>query len=253
MGKKKSPQLTISKLDLQLSELQTKKDELINSIRVNIKAKNEKQKVYKKYLKDVGKQIVVGCGSPGTGKSFLSFAYGLKSIKEGEFDSIKIIIPTCEASSKLSIGFLPGDLASKIMVYKEASIYSLAKILEDSGCNDAESVVKGLISEKKITFEIVSYIRGKTFDNMLILVEEAENLSSEELLLIMTRIGQNSKLVISGDPKQADRKYNGNESGLQRVCKKLRNMEEVAIVEFSDEDVVRNTLITKILKNWSEQ
>ena len=87
---------------------------------------------------------------------------------------------------------------------------------------------------------------------MLILVEEAENLSPEELLLIMTRIGQNSKLVISGDPKQADRKYNGNESGLQRVCKKLRNMEEVAIVEFSDEDVVRNTLITKILKNWSE-
>lgn len=69
----------------------------------------------------------------------------------------------------------------------------------------------------------------------------------------MTRIGQNSKLVISGDPKQADRKHNGNESGLQRVCKKLRNMEEVAIVEFSDEDVVRNTLITKILKNWSEQ
>ena len=88
---------------------------------------------------------------------------------------------------------------------------------------------------------------------MLILVEEAENLSPEELLLIMTRIGQNSKLVISGDPKQADRKYNGNESGLQRVCKKLRSMEEVAIVEFSDEDVVRNTLITKILKNWSEQ
>ena len=71
MGKKKSPQLTISKLDLQLSELQTKKDELINSIRVNIKAKNEKQKVYKKYLKDGGKQIVVGCGSPGTGKSFV--------------------------------------------------------------------------------------------------------------------------------------------------------------------------------------
>ena len=84
-------------------------------------------------------------------------------------------------------------------------------------------------------------------------LNEEENLSPEELLLIMTRIGQNSKLVISGDPKQADRKYNGNESGLQRVCKKLRNMEEVAIVEFSDEDVVRNTLITKILKNWSEQ
>lgn len=96
----------------------------------------------------------------------------------GEFDSIKIIIPTCEASSKLSIGFLPGDLDSKIIVYKEASIYSLTKILEESGCNDAESVVRGLISEKKITFEIVSYIRGKTFDNMLILVEEAVNSSS---------------------------------------------------------------------------
>lgn len=252
MAKKKKIQLSASEADQQSPVAHSKSSELLSYIKVNVKAKNERQKEYKNSLKDSKKQIVVGCGSPGTGKSFLSFAYALKAIKDGEFDAIKIIIPTCEASSKLSIGFLPGDLSSKIMVYKEASIYSLVKILETSGCNDGESIVRGLVAEKKISFEIVSYIRGKTFDNTLIIVEEAENLSPEELLLVMTRIGENSKLIISGDPRQADRKYNGNESGLQRVCGKLGDMDEVSVVEFSDDDVVRNSLITKILRNWSK-
>ena len=114
---------------------------------------------------------------------------------------------------------------------------------------DAIKYAEKLIESGKIDFELISYIRGKTFDNTLLLVEEAENLSPEELLLVMTRIGENSKLVISGDPRQADRKYT-NKCGLSHAIDKLLEMEEVAVVKFTDDDVVRNTLITKILKAW---
>ena len=249
MAKKRTSSVVVTKDEIRMAEIQENKANLLNSIKVNIKAKNEKQKLYKKYLKDTNKQIVIGSGSPGTGKSFLSLAYALKALKEKEFDTVRILIPTCEASSKLALGFLPGDLESKIQPYKECSLYNIAKVLEKSDCLDSKKIASSLIESGKIDFELISYIRGKTFDNTLLLVEEAENLSPEELLLVMTRIGENSKLVISGDPGQADRKYT-NKCGLSHAIDKLLEMEEVAVVKFTDDDVVRNTLITKILKAW---
>ena len=249
MAKKRTSSVIVTKDEIRMAEIQENKANLLDSIKVNIKAKNEKQKLYKKYLKDTTKQIVIGSGSPGTGKSFLSLAYALKALKEKEFDTVRILIPTCEASSKLAIGFLPGDLESKIQPYKECSLYNIAKVLEKSDCLDSKKIASSLIESGKIDFELISYIRGKTFDNTLLLVEEAENLSPEELLLVMTRIGENSKLVISGDPRQADRKYT-NKCGLSHAIDKLLEMEEVAVVKFTDDDVVRNTLITKILKAW---
>ena len=250
MAKKRTSSVIVTKDEIRMAEIQENKANLLDSIKVNIKAKNEKQKLYKKYLKDTNKQIVIGSGSPGTGKSFLSLAYALKALKEKEFDTVRILIPTCEASSKLAIGFLPGDLESKIQPYKECSLYNIAKVLEKSDCLDSKKIASNLIETGKIDFELISYIRGKTFDNTLLLVEEAENLSPEELLLVMTRIGENSKLVISGDPRQADRKYT-NICGLSHAVDKLLEMEEVAVVNFTDDDVVRNTLITKILKAWN--
>ena len=250
MAKKRTSSVIVTKDEIRMAEIQENKANLLDSIKVNIKAKNEKQKLYKKYLKDTNKQIVIGSGSPGTGKSFLSLAYALKALKEKEFDTVRILIPTCEASSKLAIGFLPGDLESKIQPYKECSLYNIAKVLEKSDCLDSKKIASNLIETGKIDFELISYIRGKTFDNTLLLVEEAENLSPEELLLVMTRIGENSKLVISGDPRQADRK-DTNKCGLSHAIDKLLEMEEVAVVKFTDDDVVRNTLITKILKAWN--
>ena len=250
MAKKRTSSVVVTKDEIRMAEIQENKANLLNSIKVNIKAKNEKQKLYKKYLKDTNKQIVIGSGSPGTGKSFLSLAYALKALKEKEFDTVRILIPTCEASSKLALGFLPGDLESKIQPYKECSLYNIAKVLEKSDCLDSKKIASNLIETGKIDFELISYIRGKTFDNTLLLVEEAENLSPEELLLVITRIGENSKLVISGDPMQTDRKYT-NKCGLSHAINKLLEMDEVAVVKFTDDDVVRNTLITKILKAWN--
>ena len=96
----------------------------------------------------------------------------------------------------------------------------------------------------------MSFIRGRTFDNTLLLLEEAENLSSNEMILALTRCGTNSKIVISGDSKQSDRNYKGHCTGLEHAIEKLGDFDEVATIEFTDDDVVRNGLITKILKAW---
>ena len=95
MAKKRTSSVIVTKDEIRMAEIQENKANLLDSIKVNIKAKNEKQKLYKKYLKDTNKQIVIGSGSPGTGKSFLSLAYALKALKEKEFDTVRILIPTC--------------------------------------------------------------------------------------------------------------------------------------------------------------
>jgi phosphate starvation-inducible PhoH-like protein len=248
--KKQNQKLNITPEELKLAEFIEKQASLLSSIKVNIKPKNDNQKLYWKALRDTNKSIVIGSGAPGTGKSYLSQAYALKALKENEFEEIRILVPTCEASGGLSLGFLPGTVEDKTTVYKEASMYTMTKILEKSEVINAKSIVKNLVDSRKISFELMSYIRGKTFDNTLILVEEAENLSPEELLLVMTRIGENSKLVISGDPRQSDRKYSSMESGLEHAVEKLKNFDEVSVTEFTEDDIVRNSLISKILKNW---
>jgi len=253
MAKKKTSKFEITAEDLKLVAIQEEKARLMSSIKVNVKAKNEKQKLYWKYLKDVNKQIVIGSGSPGTGKSYLSMAYALKALKEGEYKHIKILIPTCEASSKLSIGLLPGSIDEKIQPFVDNSKYTLAKVLEKSDVLNVSKIVDDLFKGQKISVELISYIRGKTFDDTLVLIEEAENLSPEEIILVITRMGENSKIVISGDPKQADRKYPNGKSGLGMVIEKLSDMEEVGHVHFTDNDVVRNLLITKILKKWYDE
>ena len=184
------------------------------------------------------------------GGEFTSMAYALKAIKEGEFDSVKILIPTIEASSALKIGFLPGTYEEKVMPWKETTTYLIEKILRQSGVDEPDRTTKQLIASKKVTFEIMSYIRGRNFDNTLLLLEESENLSPEEMLLAITRCGEGSKIVISGDSRQSDRKYSTNVSGLEHAVKVLEGMDEVGIVKFQEGDVLRSDIITKILKMW---
>lgn len=220
------------------------------AIKVNIKSKTENQKLYWKHLKDKSKKIVICEGAAGCGKTFMSMAYALKALKDGEFENIKILIPTVEASSALKIGFLPGTYEEKVMPWKETTTYLIEKILRKSGVENPEGITKHLIKSKKVNFEIMSYIRGRNFDDTLLLLEESENLSPDEMLLAITRCGEGSKIVISGDARQSDRKYNSNVSGLEHAVKVLEGLEEVGIVKFEEDDVVRNDIITKILKIW---
>lgn len=250
MAKKKKSE-HYEELQLSTKELELiRETELCKSIKVNIKPKTENQKLYWKHLRDSEKKIVLCEGAPGCGKTYMSMAYALKAIKDGEFENIKILIPTVEASSALKIGFLPGTYEEKVMPWKETTTYLIEKILKKSGVEDADRVTKQLINTKKVTFEIMSYIRGRNFDNTLLLLEEAENLSPEEMLLAITRCGEGSKIVISGDSRQSDRKYSTNVSGLEHAINVLEGMEEAGIVKFQENDVLRNDIITKILKLW---
>ena len=115
------------------------------------------------------------------------------------------------------------------------------------------NTIEGLIRNNVIMYELVNFARGKTFDNSLILINEAENYSKEEMLLLLTRIGENSKVIITGDLEQLDRKdikKSKTKCGLEYSLEKLKDMDEVSFIEFNNEDIVRNPLITKIIGKW---
>ena len=155
----------------------------------------------------------------------------------------------------MNIGFLKGTLEEKIEPYLEADTYTMEKILSNSGNYSGKQLIEGLIRQNVIDYQLVNFARGKTFDDALILINEAENYSKEEMLLILTRIGENSRIIITGDLEQLDRKdikKSNNMCGLEYAMKKLKDMEEVSIVEFGNEDIVRNPIITKIIENWKK-
>ena len=262
MGKKKNLKgLEEEDMDLIDSKMNGRNINFISTLKsfdykVVIKCKNKKQKEFLNILKDDSNEICFGIGSAGSGKSYISLAYALQALKDDDNTYRKIIclVPTCEAGN-LSLGFLKGTLEEKIEPYLEADTYTMEKILSNSGNYSGKQLIEGLIRNGVINYELVNFARGKTFDNCLILINEAENYSKEEMLLLLTRIGENSKIVITGDLEQLDRKdikKNKMECGLEFALRKLKDMDEVSYVEFNNEDIVRNPLITKIINEWKK-
>lgn len=225
--------------------------------KVDIKCKNKKQKEFLQMLKDPKHEICFGIGSAGSGKSYLSLGFALSQLKDPStpYEKIIILVPTCEAGA-MSLGFLKGTLLEKIGPYLEADSYTMEKILNNSGNVGSKNIINSLIGNGYINYEVVNFARGKTFDNSLILINEAENYSKEEMLLLLTRVGENSKIIITGDLKQLDRKdikKSKTDCGLEHATKQLQEMSEVGVVEFHDEDIVRNPLISKILERWDNK
>jgi phosphate starvation-inducible PhoH-like protein len=244
------------------------------SYNVDIKCKNQKQKQYLNLLKDDSKQIVAALGEPGTGKSWVSLAYALQSLKVGRFKKIICFCPTTPAGAKaLDIGFLPGDLEQKMSPYIQADCETMKSILEDSGNAMAERVISGLRRNKVIEHRLVNYARGCSINNALILINEAQNFSIEELILLLTRVGGHksglsykeatangeefyygngpSKIVLSGDIRQLDRhdiQKGGKKQSILEVVERLEDLEEFGRVDFEKGDIVRNPLIGKILE-----
>lgn len=224
--------------------------------KVDLKCKNKKQKEFLQMLKDPKHEICFGIGSAGSGKSYLSLGFALSQLKDPStpYEKIIILVPTCEAGA-MGLGYLKGSLFEKISPYIDADTYTMEKILHNSGNACAKQIIGQLLNNGYVNFEVVNFARGKTFDNALILLNEAENYSKEEMLLLLTRIGENSKLIITGDLKQLDRKDIKKSKvacGLEHAARQLGEMEEASVIEFNDEDIVRNPLITKILENWGE-
>lgn len=226
--------------------------------KISLKCKNEKQKDFVKSMKDEDKEICFGVGSAGTGKTYLSLSVALQLLKDEKtpYKSIIIFIPCIESVTALKMGFLKGDLDDKSKVYKQNSINNIIKILDNSGNTNSKEIANMLISQNLIQFEFINFVKGKTFENCICVLEEAEDYSKEDILLLLTRKGGKScKMFISGDDKQSSRtdlKNKKQTTGLRFAANVLNDMKEISVTEFTVEDIVRDPLLTEIIKRFEE-
>lgn len=200
-----------------------------------VKPKTMGQKQYVDLIRK--KMIVFGIGPAGTGKTYLAMSMAIQAFKSGEVSRIILTRPAIEAGEKL--GFLPGDLQSKIDPYLRPLYDALYQIMgAESYLHNSE---KGLIEVAPL-----AYMRGRTLDNAFIILDEAQNTTVEQMLMFLTRMGFNSRCVITGDPSQSD--LTGRErSGLLHAIDTLRSVEEIGFVFFDTRDVVRHALLEKII------
>lgn len=243
----------MSKKELAKTENNISLETLFN-FKLNIKCKNEKQKEFLNSLKNKNNIICFGTGSAGTGKSYISLSYALKCIKDQSFEKIIMVVPTAQATNKdMQFGYLQGSLEDKSQPFKDVDRFTIEKILKQSNNEQYKQKASELINKGIIQYEFINFMLGKTFDNSLILVNEAEQYTKDDMRLILTRLGEKSKIVVTGDEKQANRTSivnNKNICGLTYAANVLKDLDEVSIVQFNNEDIVRNPLICKILEKF---
>jgi len=227
-------------------ERRLSKKEYINSL-VNKKIRNkfltESQKTYYELL--TNNQIVLCSGPAGVGKSYISMkaAVDLLLDTNNSYEKLVIVRPAVEAEEKL--GSLPGNVEEKLDPYIFPSYYLLNKII---GKEAREKLKEAEIIE---VFAL-AYMRGMNIDNTILIFEEAQNSTPNQMKLLLTRIGFNSKFFISGDLEQTDRYKDKRQSGLWDALQRFKSVDDVGVFEFSDKDVVRNPLISKLLKRYEE-
>ncbi len=197
----------------------------------------------KQYVDSIRKQMIVfGLGPAGTGKTYLAMAMAITAFKNNEVGRIILTRPAIEAGEKL--GFLPGDLQSKIDPYLRPLYDALYQIM------GAESFIKN--SEKGlIEVAPLAYMRGRTLDNAFIILDEAQNTTPAQMKMFLTRIGFGSKVVITGDLTQKDLPA-GMVSGLDVAAKVVKGIEDISICSLTSKDVVRHPLVQKIVKAYEE-
>ena len=200
-----------------------------------IKAKTVGQK---KYVEAIEKNtITLGIGPAGTGKTFLAVAMAVKALREKRMSRIILTRPAIEAGEKL--GFLPGDLQSKIDPYLRPLYDALYEMIGTEAY--ARFVEKGTIEIAPL-----AYMRGRTLDDSFIILDEAQNATPEQMKMFLTRLGFNSKMVVTGDLTQTDLP-SGQKSGLAAAVKILGDIDDIAIHRFTDRDVVRHKLVQQII------
>ena len=205
-----------------------------------IKPKTLGQKKYIDAIKD--KMIVFGLGPAGTGKTYLAMAMAITAFKNHEVERIILTRPAIEAGEKL--GFLPGDLQSKVDPYLRALYDALYLIMgADSFQKNME---KGLIEVAPL-----AYMRGRTLDNAYIILDEAQNTTPAQMKMFLTRIGFGSKVIVTGDASQKDLAV-GTQSGLDVAEKVLGKINDISFIKMTSRDVVRHPLVQKIVKAYED-
>lgn len=206
-----------------------------------IKCKTVGQKKYVDLMKK--KTITFGVGPAGTGKTYLAVAIAVNEFKAKKVDKIILTRPAVEAGEKL--GFLPGDLQEKVNPY----LRPLYDALQEMFGNETFSK---MLERGTIEIAPLAYMRGRTLSNAYVILDEAQNTTKEQIKMFLTRLGENSKMVITGDLTQVDLPK-GLTSGLKHAIKILKDIDDIGIIKLSERDVVRHPLVQKIVKAYETE
>ncbi len=227
------------KKNIELEESNVKSfKQLIKTPRKSVIARSEKQSDYIKALKE--NDIVMSLGPAGTGKSFLAVSVGVSMLLEKKVDRVILSRPAVEAGEKL--GFLPGDMKEKVDPYLRPLYDALYELF------GADKIDKK-IDSGEIEIAPLAFMRGRTLKNCFAILDEAQNATETQIKMFLTRIGENSKLVVNGDPSQVDL-INKSQSGLVKSRNILKNINEIKVIEFDHNDVVRHPLVSKIIRAY---
>ena len=227
------------KKNIELEESNVKSfKQLIKTPRKSVIARSEKQSDYIKALRE--NDIVMSLGPAGTGKSFLAVSVAVTLLMEKKIERVILSRPAVEAGEKL--GFLPGDMKEKVDPYLRPLYDALYELF------GADKIDKK-IETGEIEIAPLAFMRGRTLKNCFAILDEAQNATETQIKMFLTRIGENSKLVVNGDPSQVDL-INKKHSGLTKSKNILKNLKEIKIIEFDHNDVVRHPLVSKIIRAY---
>jgi len=240
----------IEKEDIMLSVKKDMKPEesnvksfkqLIKTPRKSVIARSEKQSDYIKALKE--NNIVMSLGPAGTGKSFLAVSVAVTLLMEKKIERVILSRPAVEAGEKL--GFLPGDMKEKVDPYLRPLYDALYELF---GANKIDKKIQ----TGEIEIAPLAFMRGRTLKNCFAILDEAQNATETQIKMFLTRIGENSKLVVNGDPSQIDL-INKSQSGLIKSKDILKDLNEIKIIEFDHTDVARHPLVSKIIRAYQKK
>jgi len=215
-------------------------EEVIKTPKRSVIPRSKRQKEYVKSLKT--RQIVMSLGPAGTGKTYLAVAVALSMLLEKKVERIILSRPAVEAGERL--GFLPGDMKDKIDPYLRPLYDSLYDLLD-------YDKIQRKIESGAIEIAPLAFMRGRTLKNSFAILDEAQNATRTQIKMFLTRIGENSKLVVNGDPSQIDLP-NKKQSGLIESQNILKEIKEISVINFDHKDVVRHPLVTKIVEAYQK-
>jgi phosphate starvation-inducible PhoH-like protein len=230
------------KKNLEINESNVKSfKQLIKTPKKSVIARSDKQSEYITALKE--NDIIMSLGPAGTGKSFLAVSVAVTLLMEKKIDRVILSRPAVEAGEKL--GFLPGDMKEKVDPYLRPLYDALYELF------GADKIDKK-IETGEIEIAPLAFMRGRTLKNCFAILDEAQNATETQIKMFLTRIGENSKLVVNGDPTQIDL-MNKAHSGLIKSKNILKNLNEIKIIEFDHKDVVRHPLVSKIIEAYQSK
>tara|TARA_Y100001970_G_scaffold125834_1_gene155649 strand:- start:10998 stop:12014 length:1017 start_codon:yes stop_codon:yes gene_type:complete len=232
--------VTLKNMDKSNSNIRSI-DQVIKTPRRSVIPKSKQQSQYLKTL--LNEDIVISLGPAGTGKSYLAVSVAVNMLMEKKVEKVILSRPAVEAGERL--GFLPGDMKEKVDPYLQPLYDALYDLF-------GYEKVQRKIESGEIEIAPLAFMRGRTLKNSFAILDEAQNASLTQIKMFLTRIGENSKIVVNGDPSQIDL-INKNHSGLVQSTKILKNIKEIKCIEFDHTDVVRHPLVSKIIQAYQQK